>query len=76
MKIYPFHLRMAELYLKGKTETLTTKEIKEMFKCHEANVDMCYKIGNLYELSYQASMTNDSEWLHDICRQIQAIELT
>ncbi|HMK58361.1 MAG TPA: hypothetical protein VK462_04860 [Nitrososphaeraceae archaeon] len=75
MKIYPFHLRMAELYLKGKTETLTKKEIKEMFKCHESNVDMCLRIIHLHELSTIAAEMDDHLWNLEVCRKIQELEM-
>ena len=75
MKIYPFHLRMAELFLKGQKEILTKKEIKEMFKCQQSNVDICLRTIHLYEQSYIAAEMNDREWNLEVCRKIQELEM-
>ncbi|QGQ98372.1 hypothetical protein EHS13_27545 [Paenibacillus psychroresistens] len=71
----PVHQRMAELWTEQKTRKLTFKEIEEMEMCLEANANYARKLASLYNLSLMASMTKDWDWQHEICADIDRLEL-
>lgn len=69
------HQRIAELWVKSK-QGLNVEEQTEMVHCMEANVSYAYKLAGLENLSYLAFESEDWDWLHDICAQIETLEYT
>lgn len=53
---------------------LTTVERDDLRFCHRFLVDREWKLGLLETQSYLASLSNDTEWQHEICRQIDALD--
>lgn len=68
------HWRMAELWTLEKTRGLTEDEQSELSACLHYNAIYARKLAGLYNLSLAASMTNDTEWQHEICSQIEKLE--
>ncbi|ATO48415.1 hypothetical protein P4V86_01955 [Brevibacillus laterosporus] len=68
------HQRMAELWFINKTRELTDSEMTEMSHCLSANAKRAWKIAKLKNLSLIASMTNDTDWQHELCSRIEKIE--
>ncbi|BCJ86433.1 DUF7667 family protein [Effusibacillus dendaii] len=66
--------RLAELWTINKKRPLTEDEMKEMEQCLEANAKRAWKLATLENLSLVASMTNDMEWQHEICAEIEKLE--
>ena len=69
-----FHNRMAELWFIRKNREWTLEEKKEMKICMDANMNRCRKIQEKKNLSLLASMTNDVNWQHEICSDIEELE--
>ena len=69
--IHPAHQRMAELWTIGRTRRLTPEEQTELDQCMQVNAKLCWEMACLENLSLLASMTHDTDWQHDICRQIE-----
>lgn len=67
------HQRMAELTTINKRRPLTESEMNEMAQCLEANANRAWKLAKLENMSLLASMTNDTEWQHKICSQIEKL---
>lgn len=74
MNVKPFHQRLAELYVINKRRPLTTEEMLELQHCLAANVHYCWEMAYLANMSLLASMTNDVDWQHEICAEIDALE--
>lgn len=74
MGIKTFHQRLAELYVLNKQRALTTEEMLELQHCMAANVKYCWDMAYLENMSLLASMANDTEWQHEICAEIDAME--
>lgn len=72
MTIHPAHRRMAELWTMARTRTMTAEEQTELEQCMQVNARLCWEMASLENVSLLASMTRDTEWQHDICRQIEA----
>lgn len=73
--MFPIHRRLAELWSKkGKDNGLTDDECLEFTMCLNVNMDYAYQLSRLENLSYLAYMTNDTDWLHDICKDIDDLE--
>jgi hypothetical protein len=72
----PIHQRMAELWTISKTRSWTETEEQEWRLCQETNANLSWKLAKLYNLSLMASMTNDYDWLHELCRQIEVLDGT
>lgn len=68
--VMPFHQRLAELYVVNKRRKLSEEEMLELQHCLAANVNYCWEMAYLKNLSLMASMTNDTDWLHEICAAI------
>lgn len=68
-----FQQRIAELWRKQKHRPLTTPEMEEMVMCMNLHEGYAHKLAKLEELSYQAHVTNDFEWLHEICSEIEKL---
>lgn len=70
-KMWVVHKRLAELWYKQLKEGALSKEEASEFKlCLDANMRKVQKLAELENLSLIASMTNDTEWQHEICRKI------
>lgn len=68
------HQRLAELWHKHCFgEGLTCEEVTDFKHCLDANMHKAQKLARLYNLSLIASITNDTEWQHEICAQIDKI---
>ncbi|MDF2962443.1 MAG: hypothetical protein K0S39_4178 [Paenibacillus sp.] len=70
----PVHWRLAELWTLGRQRELTEDEESEISACLHYNAIFARKLSGLYNLSLAASMTNDTEWQHEICKQIEKLE--
>jgi hypothetical protein len=68
------HQRMAELWTLRKARELTRAEQDELLLCLEANMNYVWNRLKLENLSLQASLTNDYDWLHQICERIENME--
>ncbi|MED1789211.1 hypothetical protein P4V47_17265 [Brevibacillus laterosporus] len=68
------HQRMAELWFINKTRELTDSELTEMSHCLRANAQRAWEIAKLKNLSLIASLTNDTDWQHELCSRIEKIE--
>lgn len=71
MSILPVHERLAELWVVSKKRTLTPEESMDMEHCLAFNAAYCRELAHLKNLSLIASMTGDTEWQHEICKQIE-----
>jgi hypothetical protein len=65
---------MAELWVIGRKRELTEDEQAELSACLHYNAIFAWKLSGLYNLSLAASMTNDAEWQHEICKRIEKLE--
>jgi hypothetical protein len=74
--VLPIHQRIAELYVINKCRQLSTDEMTELQQCLAANVKYCWEVAYQENLSLLASMTNDVDWQHEICRDIDQIGKT
>lgn len=73
--MWTVHKRMAELWLKKTSgHDLTREEMSELKICMDANMRMVFKLARLENLSLCASITNDMDWQHEICSQIDRME--
>lgn len=68
--MWTVHLRLAHLWHIKKQREWTEEEEKDYNVCMDANLNKAMRLQRLKNLSLVASMTNDSEWNMDICRQI------
>ncbi|AGA57693.1 Putative uncharacterized protein [Thermobacillus xylanilyticus] len=71
MPILPVHERLAELWVIRSRRPLTEAEEKDLEHCLALNASYCRQLAHLKNLSLLAAMTNDTEWQHEICRQIE-----
>jgi hypothetical protein len=74
--IRPFHQRMAELWTIQTRRQLDESETEEMRYCMIANAAYCWKMCHLENLSLLASLTDNTEWQHEICQDIERLEAT
>jgi hypothetical protein len=69
------HQRIAELWYEHLYGSGLTEEEKMEFRmCLDANLRKAQKLADLYNQSLIASMSNDYDWQHEICKEIQKIE--
>lgn len=74
LKVHTVHQRLAELWAKKKKRGyLTEKEKEELEMCLDWNVTYCWNIARLRTLSFLAHETNDVEWQHQICAEIDRL---
>jgi len=73
MTIHPAHRRMAELWTIGRKRELTQEERTELDQCLAVNAKLCWEMAALENWSLMASLTGDTEWQYDICRQIESL---
>ena len=71
--MHPVTQRLALLWWKQKSRPLTDDENKEMIHCLDATVMRAWKLAHLENLSYMASLTKDTEWLHELCKEIDQL---
>lgn len=72
--MWTVHQRLAELWnIQSNQRDLSPDEYEEMKMCLDANLHKAQKLADLYNYSLLASMTNDTEWQHEICEQIDYI---
>ena len=64
------HQRMAELWTIKQHRPLTKEEKKELDLCLDANCNLYWKRVKLENFSLVASMVNDDEWQHEICKKL------
>lgn len=68
------HQRLAELWnIQNNHRKLTEDEMRELKICLDANLNKCRKVATLKNLSLVASMTEDTEWQHEICCAIERV---
>jgi hypothetical protein len=72
-QLLAIHERMAELYTTQKRRILNEFEMNEMAICLQANADFVSKMNKLKNLSFIASLTNDTDWQHEICARIEEL---
>jgi hypothetical protein len=72
----PAHQRLAELWTESRRRQLTDDEVKEFDQCHAVNAKYCWDMAHLENLSEMASMTNDVTWQHNICSQIDELQIS
>lgn len=53
---------------------LTISEVKELRDAYQYLINREWKLGLLEMQSLMASLTNDSDWQHEICRNIDALD--
>jgi hypothetical protein len=75
MYMLPIHWRMAELTVLQERRGLTMKELDELDGCLAENANYARELANLYNLSGIASATDDMEWLHEVCAEIDQLEI-
>ena len=68
--VNPVHQRLAELWMLQKVRQLTEDEQTEMITCLDWNMNYCWKYALLANYSVMADMTNDFNWQHDICGEL------
>lgn len=76
MKVKAVHQRLAELWIIERSRPLTTVEMLEQQHCLAANAAYVWKAAQYANLSLLASMTNDTEWQHEICMDMERLEMS
>lgn len=76
--IHPIHRRIAEIALtakqKGGYDRLPLRDQMDLNHCLQANLDLIMQIDSLKSLSFLAYENNDSDWQHDLSRQLDELE--
>lgn len=75
LAISPVHRRLAELNLINRRRNLTPAEMAEVAHCLHVNAEIVRKLDELKQLSMVAYTAGDMDWQHEICRQIDEIEV-
>jgi hypothetical protein len=75
VEVLPIHQRLAELWTINKRRPLTPDEMKEVQHCLAENAKYCWKMAYLENMSLMASMTNDVDWQHEICKEIDEFKI-
>ncbi|MED3648536.1 hypothetical protein P4475_17300 [Halalkalibacterium halodurans] len=77
IQVHPVHRRLAELTLKahhlGGYRNLSAEELTEIDHCLQASAMLIVRLDELKSLSFIAYETQDHEWQHAICSQIDEI---
>jgi hypothetical protein len=76
MGVMPIHQRLAELWTTNKQRALSPEEMTEVSHCLAANVKYCWEMAHLENKSLMASMTNDVDWQHEVCLEIDHLKMT
>lgn len=69
--LHPVHQRIAELSVLSRRRDLNYNEKKEFEQCLKVNESMAYDDAKITNLSLIAFETNDIEWQHEICAQVE-----
>lgn len=76
--IHPIHRRLAELTLKAKQRggyhQLPASDQSDLYHCLQVNLDLVLKLDLLKELSVAVYQLGDTDWQHELCKQIDEIE--
>lgn len=72
--LMPYHQRLAELRTLKKSRKLTEQEESDFDYCLHINESYVWRMVKLENLSLLASETNDYEWQHEICAQIERLQ--
>ncbi|MFC4778686.1 hypothetical protein ACFO9Q_17970 [Paenibacillus sp. GCM10023252] len=77
--IHPVHRRLAELTLKARLNggypCLSLHEKQELDHCLTVNLDVIRTLDSLKSLAFVAYDCGDTSWHHELCAQIEAIEM-
>ena len=68
------HQRLGELWFKYSNNELSNEEWEELELCMKANMEKCFKLARLYNLSYIAYTINDIDEQHRICAEIDLLK--
>jgi hypothetical protein len=69
------HWRLAELWTIQLKRELSENELEEMKLCMQLNASFAYKMADLYNLALIANMTDDIDYLHEVCSSIDKLEI-
>jgi hypothetical protein len=69
------HWRLAELWTIQKKRELSESELEEMKHSLQLNADYAYKLADFYNLALIANMTDDMNYLHELCCSIDKLEI-
>ncbi|WP_127580194.1 DUF7667 family protein [Paenibacillus koleovorans] len=72
----PIINRLAQLRVAQKARGLDPVQLQELKLCLDWIVNYCWRQAMLKNLSLMASMTNDADWLHEICRDMDNLGTT
>ncbi|SFK79746.1 hypothetical protein SAMN03159341_101616 [Paenibacillus sp. 1_12] len=75
MAFLPMYQRLAELWTVMQRRQLTDNEKTEMDQCLKLNAKLCWDMAYLENISLMASITADVEWQHEICQEIESLQL-
>ncbi|RIE01646.1 hypothetical protein D3H35_21785 [Cohnella faecalis] len=70
----PIYERLAELWFIRRVRPFSAQEQADFEHCLAVNASHISRLSGLYNLSLLASMTEDKDWQHEICREIEKIE--
>jgi hypothetical protein len=73
MGMLPAYERLAELRVLQRRKKLTDAEQRELEQILDLNAEYCYRLGHLHNLSLVASLSGDTEWQHEVCREIERL---
>jgi hypothetical protein len=76
VKVKAIHQKMAELWMIERSRPLTAAELLELQHCLAANAAYVWKAASYANMSLLASMTNDTEWQHEICIDLERLEMS
>ncbi|KJB88606.1 hypothetical protein AZ66_06570 [Paenibacillus sp. E194] len=74
MGIHPVHRRLAELHLVQQQRPWTDAELTDLIHCMRINANLVQRLDSLKQLSQHAYEMNDTDWLHEICSQIEKLQ--
>ena len=66
--------RFSELMMIGRYRPLSQKELQEVNESIQYLDNRMWKLARLYNFSLMAYMTNDHDWQHEICAEIERLE--
>lgn len=69
------HDRLAELWTIQKKRSLSELEMKEWVECLNFHENYFRKLSKLKNLSYAAYLVNDIDWQHEICANIEKLDM-
>jgi len=76
--IHPIHRKMAEIIHMSMDRNgniaISPVELTLLLPLLRQNLELVRRIDELKELSFQAYLVGDTEWQHEICRQLDALE--